>query len=244
MILAFNTSSREFSIALLEEEGTVLAECLMSQAEGHFAALMPSLHFLLNTTRLDIHDLKCVVIAKGPGSFTGLRVGLSVAKGLCHALDIPVIGVPTLEAMASQIPYTDLPVTPIIASRKGEFFTSRFVRDNDHNLVKKMDDVALRHEDFPSLLEESTILIGNDYPNQGLPLKKMLGPRILLAPAPCWNLKASAVGALGLERFHVHDFDELEGLDPLYLRPPDIRPTPYYSLSSGSCRPEESMQEL
>jgi len=227
MILAINTSTLDFSLALMGEAGPVLAEFTMSKSRGHFGSLMPVLDLLLTTSKADIHDLKCLVVATGPGSFTGLRIGLSTAKGLCHALGgLPLIGISSLRAMANQIPYSERPIIPMLDSRKGEVFTARFAYENNNTLTRKAEDVAVRLDEFPSRPGNSSIFIGNDFVTQSDILKTSLGPEVSLAPAWMWNLKASSVGSLGLARYHANDFDDVESLNPVYLRPPDIRPNP------------------
>ena len=227
MILAINTSTLQFGLAILEAEGNVLAEYLMSKGWGHFGGLMPALHFLFTTSKIEVNDLKGLAVATGPGSFTGLRVGLSAAKGLCHALDMPIMGISSLEALASQLRYSVLPIAPILDSRKGELFTARFMWSNDQGLIRNIGDTSLRLEDFPSVFDKTALFIGNDFSRQGPLLKEILGPRAVLAPPDCWNLKASSIGSLGLKRFLARDFDEPQNLTPVYLRPPDIRPNPY-----------------
>jgi len=240
MILAINTSTPQFGLAFLDEDGTLLAEYYMAKEKG-FGSLMPALHFLLSTLKADIHDQKAVIVATGPGSFTGLRVGLSAAKGLCHGLAIPIIGISSLETLASQVPYSDLPIAPVLYSRKNEFFISRFSRDRS-SLIREMDDTAIKIKDLPTLFEHPTLFIGNDFSNQGPAIEKGLGPLVQLAPAQDWNLKASAVGALGLRRFHAHDFDDPQTLAPHYLRPPDIRSSPS-PLKTGSKRSANSGEQ-
>jgi len=225
MILAINTSTLQFGLALLDEEGTILAEYFMSKG-GHFGSLMPTLDFLLTSSKSSIHNLKCLTIAIGPGSFTGLRVGLSLAKGLCHALQIPIVGVSSLEALASQFPYSNFPIISLLDSRKGEFFAAQFTWRDGLELWRTREDLALRPGDFPSLLEVPSLFVGNSFSTQGPLLKETLGSRAILAPAPSWHLKASAVGSLGLKQFHAQAFDDLQALTPIYLRPPDIRPNP------------------
>ena len=224
MILAINTSTLQFSMALMAEDETVIGEFSVSKGKGHFGGLMPALDSLLTTTRSDIHDLKAVVVAIGPGSFTGLRVGLSTAKGLCHALEVPIIGISSLKALASQIPNSHPPITPIIDSRKEEFFTAQFVWNDGHGLIRSMEDTCLKFGNFPSAFKEKTLFIGNNFNHQAPLIEEILGHRALLAPAHFWIPRASAVGHLGLKRFHVSDFDNVQDLIPLYLRPPDIRP--------------------
>ena len=226
MLLSLNTSTPQFGLALLNEDGTILAEYFISKEKG-FGSLMPTLDFFISKLNADIHDLKAVVVAIGPGSFTGLRVGISAAKGLCHGLDIPIIGISSLKALASQVLYSDLPITPVLYSRKNELYTARFTKKKDHNLIRNLPDTTVKLDNLASVFDKPSIFIGNDFSNQGLVLKKALGSQVYLSPAHYWHLKASAVGVLGLGRFHNHDFDDPQNIEPLYLRPSDIRPNPF-----------------
>lgn len=226
MILSLNTSTLQFGLALLENDGNVLAEFFMSRGKGHFEGLMPALDFLLNSSKSKIRDINCISVATGPGSFTGLRVGLSTAKGLAHGLEVPIIGVPSLEALAYHLSYSGFPVISVLDSRKYEFFAARFIWNDDHALVRNGEDVCLKVEELSSLCTEPTLFVGNNFAVQGSLIKERLGPRAILAPAHLWNPRASAVGLLGLKRFHARDFDDSQQLSPIYMRPPDIRPNP------------------
>lgn len=230
MILAINTSALQFSLALLSESGALLAEHLMTEEKGHFGNLVPTLDFLLNSSAREIREVTCISVATGPGSFTGLRIGLSLSKGLCHALGARIVGIPTLEAMAIQVPYSDLPVVPVLHSRKGEAFVARFVWDNERRLKRTSEDTWVKFDDLPPLIRTPTLFVGNDYPNQGARLKELLGQRALLAPAYCWCLRASTVGTLALQRFLHGNLDDPYALNPVYLRSPDIRPNPFAAL--------------
>jgi tRNA threonylcarbamoyladenosine biosynthesis protein TsaB len=227
MLLAINTSTLQFSLALLSQSGAVIAEHLMSEGKGHFGNLMPTLHFLLNSSGREIREVSCISVATGPGSFTGLRIGLSLAKGLCHALRVPMIGISSLEAMAVQVPYADVPIIPILHSRKGEVFTARFLWDDVRDLKRIGEDTWVRFNDFPLLFQGPSVFVGNDYPIQGALLKDLLRERVMLAPIHCWRLRASSVGSLALVRFLQGDLDDPYTLNPVYLRPPDIRPNPF-----------------
>ena len=153
-------------------------------------------------------------------------MGLSAAKGLSHGLDVPIIGVPTLESLAYQVSYSGFPVISVLDSRKHEFFAARFIWNDDHVLVRSGEDVCLKEEDLSSLCKEPTLHIGNDFAGQGSLIKERLGPRAILAPAHLWNPKASSVGLLGLKRFYAHNFNDSQQLSPIYMRAPDIRPNP------------------
>jgi tRNA threonylcarbamoyladenosine biosynthesis protein TsaB len=211
----------------MKEEGATLSEYYMASGSKNFRRFMPGIDFLLSTSKVDARDIKALIVATGPGSFTGLRVGLSEAKGMAQGLQIPIIGVSSLEAMAAQLPYARQPVCSIIDSRKGEVFAALFSWGDDQRMVRMEQDTCLRIEDLPSIIEEPTLFLGNDFNKQGHLIREMLGLKAELAPAHLWNLKASVVGALGLKRFIAQDFDDLQELVPAYLRPPDIRPNPF-----------------
>ena len=227
MILAINTTTKQFSLALMNVQGNLLAEYFMSSESKNFRNFMPGIHFLLSSSKVEIQGIRAIIVATGPGSFTGLRVGLAQAKGMAQGLQIPIIGVSSLEAMASQLPYTNYPICPIIDSRRGEVFTSLFTWHNHHKMIRAQEDTCLRIMDLTSIVEETTLVLGNDFENQAHFIKEILGPKAVLAPAHLWNLMASAVGALGIKRFLSHDFDDLRDLVPSYLRSPDIRPNPF-----------------
>jgi len=232
MILAINTTTRQFSLALMDLQGVVLAEYLILPKERNFNGFMPAVHALVKSSKAGMEGIQTIAVAIGPGSFTGMRVGLAMAKGMTQGLRIPIIGVSGLEALAIQVPYATHPICSIIDSRKGEVFTALFRWNSGGEMVRTQEDICLRIEDLPSLVKETTIILGNDFNSQGHLIKEALRTKANLAPAHLWNLKASAVGTLGLRQFLAHNFDDPQDLAPTYLRPPDIRPSPYASQSA------------
>jgi tRNA threonylcarbamoyladenosine biosynthesis protein TsaB len=167
------------------------------------------------------------MVSSGPGSFTGLRVGLSAAKGLAQGLDIPVIGISSLEALAAQIPHPGLPVCPVIDSRRDEIFTALFSWGDDERMERIREDACLRYKDLSEYIDEPTLFVGNAFGRQAPVIEEALGERAILAPPDDWHPGAASVGRLGIQRYRNQDFDDLFELVPLYFRPPDIRPNPY-----------------
>lgn len=222
IVLSLNTSTKQYSLALLESE-TVLGEYLFTSGSSHFRDLMPCLDDLLKKTALTPGQLEGVTVAIGPGSFTGIRVGLAVAKGLSHCLGIPIIGVSTLSALASQIPWAREDICPLVTSRKGEVFAALFRRDPDNHLTRIEEDASLKVVDLPVLIKRKTIIIGNDFIAQGPLVKQYVGKNALLAPPNLWNLRASSIGVLALQRLEQGNSDSVSELVPLYLRGADIR---------------------
>ena len=234
MILAVNTTTRQFGLALMDMQGAVLAEYLNLPKERNFSGFMPALHALMESANVGMEEIQTIAVAIGPGSFTGMRVGLAMAKGMTQGLKIPIIGVSSLEALASQVIYANYPICPIIDSRKGEVFTALFHWSDDGEMVRTREDTCLRIEDLASMATETTIVLGNDFNRQSPLIKEALGAEAVLAQAHLWNLRASAVGTLGLKRFLAQDFDDAQDLVPIYLRSPDIRSNPYASQSAKS----------
>ena len=220
--LSINTATKQYSLAVMKDE-TLLGEYILPSGPSHFRDLMPSLDDLLMKVGLLPQKLDGLIVALGPGSFTGIRIGLSVVKGLSQCLNIPIIGVPTLLAMASQLPYLKEDICPLVTSRKEEVFTALFRWSSNGHLSRIKQDMAIRIGELGSIIEKKTIFIGNDLPNQGPILKRQMRGEKLLAPANLWNLKASSVGILGLERLKKGDSDSLSELVPIYIRGADIR---------------------
>ena len=221
--LSLNTSTNQYSVAVMKDE-ILLGEYILPSGPHYFNNLMPSIDDLLAKVGLTPQKLNGLIVALGPGSFTGIRIGLAVVKGLAQCLDIPIIGIPTLEAMANQLPHLHKDICPLVSSRKGEVFTSLFRWGANGSLVRCKKDTCLKINELSSIIENKTVFVGNDYNNQGLIVQKQFDEKKILAPANLWNLKASSLGIIGLKKLQKSDSDNLEELVPIYLRGADIRP--------------------
>jgi tRNA threonylcarbamoyladenosine biosynthesis protein TsaB len=234
-ILSINTSTTQYSLAATRDE-ILLGEYILPAGSTRFNNLMPSLHDLLTKVGLSPHQLHAVIVALGPGSFTGTRIGLSIAKGLSESLAIPIIGVPTLAAMASQLPFLNEDICPLVGSRKGEVFTALFRWSARGRLLRLREDTCLKTSEIGSIIDNKTVFIGNDLSQQGPILKHQVKGKMVLAPPNLWNLKASSLGILGLKRLHKGESDNSAELVPIYLRGADIR-TPRGKSKSGMSKP-------
>lgn len=222
VILAINTSSLRFSIALMRGNGALIGEYSLVGGPKGSRPLFPALHELLVHTNTDLKNVVAVGVAGGPGSFTGLRVGVATAKGFCHGLGIPLIGVDTLEALAGQLSQTSYPVCAVIGSKKGEVFAALFRSDENGEVIRMTEDACLKVVDLSDLVRERTIFIGDDFETQAPAIRSALGADALLAPPPFWVPKAAQVGAITLNRLRSGSWDDLEEYVPNYLRSPEI----------------------
>ena len=142
-ILALDSSGLVASVALVEDD-TLVAEYTMNYKKTHSQTLLPMLDEIKKAVELDLETLDAIAVAAGPGSFTGLRIGSATAKGLGLALNKPLIGVPTLEALAYNL-YDTAPgtlVCPIMDARRKQVYTGVYAFEN-HNLITIKDQAAL-----------------------------------------------------------------------------------------------------
>lgn len=210
-LLAIETSTLAGGVALLDGE-RVIGEYLLDVRVTHSERLMPALDRLLKDAGWTTGSLEGLAVAVGPGSFTGLRIGLSAAKGLAWARGIPVAAVPTLDAMAALVPFASLPVCPVLDARKGEVYCALFRWDGGA-MRREWDDEALALETLAARLTEPTLLLGDGAAAVPSPYARLAPPHRRLP-------SAAAVGVLGLARFSAGQVVSAAELSPFYLRPP------------------------
>ena len=209
-VLAIETSTLAGGVALVDD-GRVVAEYALDIAVTHSERVMAAADALVRDARWQPRDVQGVAVSVGPGSFTGLRIGLGTAKGLALSLDVPIAAVPTLDAMAAMLPFAAWPVCPVIAARRDEVYASLY-RVTAGVIEREWDYLALTPQALAQRLEEPTILIGDGASRVISPHARVAGP-IPRIPS------AAAVGVLGSERLRRGDTVEAAALAPLYLRP-------------------------
>jgi tRNA threonylcarbamoyladenosine biosynthesis protein TsaB len=227
VILAINTSTPQFSLALVEEGGALLAEWTLSPRTKDFRHFMTALDHLLQVSGVALEEIRGLAAAKGPGSFTGLRVGLSAAKGFCEGLGVPMVALSSLEVLASQCPGVSIPICPVIDSRKEEVFAALYTWSDEQELVRLEPETCLKIRDLPGFIKKRAFVVGTDFNRQRGPIASAAGDRAVFAPPSFWSLRAATLGMLAARRERVQGFDDVQGVVPSYLRPPDIRPNPY-----------------
>jgi tRNA threonylcarbamoyladenosine biosynthesis protein TsaB len=209
-VLAVETSTLAGGVALLEGE-SVRGEYLLDVRTTHSERLMSAIDRLLTDAGWAPRELQGLAVAVGPGSFTGLRIGLSAVKGLALALGLPIAAVPTLDAMAASLPWAALPVCPVIDARKGEVYTCLYRWDGTR-MRREWEYLAIPPGDLARRLVEPVILLGDGAGAIATPLARVAPPQ-RRTPSP------AAVGALGLERLRAGETVTAADLGPIYLRP-------------------------
>lgn len=151
-ILAFESSAKAASVALMQD-GVLLAESFQNNGKTHSATLMPMAQQVLMDCSLTAAELDAVAVAKGPGSFTGVRIGVAAAKGLAWGAEKPVCGVSTLEAMATQLSMQAGIICPVMDARRGQVYNALFQSDGK-TLTRLTSDRAISLEELKKDLEK------------------------------------------------------------------------------------------
>ncbi len=220
MELAIDTSTETASVAL-SSEGELVAELTWNVGRNHTAELMPNLIHFLHQAKSNLKDIDGLIVAKGPGSFNGLRVGMSVAKGFAFALSAPLVGISTLEVEAWPYAATALPICQILNAGRGEIATALFQvrRGKCRRLIE--EHITTLDGLLPEI-KGRTIFCGKVPPEVALQLGERLGDRALLVEGAGVARRAGYLAELGWKRLREGDFDHSPTLQPLYLRRPAI----------------------
>ena len=220
MYLAIDTSTDTASLALVQDE-RALAELSWYCAQNHSTQLLPNLSHLVSQMSIELKAISGIIVAQGPGSYNGLRVGISTAKGLAFSLGIPIVGISTLEAEAYQHAETGLPICPIFNAGKGEIATATYQKKHNKWLKLNAEHITTV-ETLCSQITTKTIFCGEFIPLIATQLRKWLKQRAVI-PSPVTSLRrASFLAELGLKRLKAGDYDNPATLQPLYLRRPAI----------------------
>ena len=225
MQLAIDTSTAKASIAIIHDN-EVIAELTWHCGQSHTTELLPRLSHLLTQSSLSLESTTGIIVAKGPGSFNGLRVGISAAKGLALSIGIPIIGISTLEAAAYPHAVTNLPICPIFDARRGEISTAIYQQEHQQwrQLIAEHITTTVT---LCSQISSKTIFCGEYAPIIAEELTKRLGQKAVVISPIAGLRRAGFLAELGIKRLEAGDHDDLASLQPLYLRrPPITKPKP------------------
>jgi len=212
-ILSIETATTICSIAI-HQDGNLLFHQEMFLEQSHSSKLVPAIENALRTLELNSSDLAAVAISKGPGSYTGLRIGTSTAKGFCYALDIPLIAINTLQTMALKVASLGLSkkMIPLLDARRMEVFYEVFDENVQSNEEAK--PLILEENSFENnLLSESYLIFGNGMPK----FKDICVNKNALFLN---NIYPSAVqvGELAWEKYQKQEFEDVAYFEPFYLK--------------------------
>ena len=223
MILALETATPRGSVALVSG-GAVRAEAVLPPGPAASGSYISAVEALFSAAAAAPGDVSAVAVSAGPGAFTGLRVGMSAAKGFCFGWDVPLVPVPTLLALAHRFPGEGRIVCPVQDARRGEVYAALF-RWNGGKLARLSPDMAIAPALLPGRIPEGDVLLcGDGVAPFGALLREALGDRAVLLSGDEGLPRASAVGIVGERILRDGGGEDPRTGVPFYLRSSGAEP--------------------
>lgn len=219
-ILSIDSATQSATCAILDDN-KVLAEITFNYKKQHSQILMPIIDQLFKNTEMNINDIDAFVASKGPGSFTGLRIGMATIKGLSQGTKKPFVTVSTLDSLAYNLAYTSGIICPILDALRDNVYTALYTFDNNE-LNRISDYVNISVDELITILKDKDCNISFVGDGTVKFKEKLIAnlPKINFAPAHLNLAKASSLGELGLKLLSNEIFDDLYASVPIYLRKP------------------------
>jgi len=220
MELTIDTSTNLAGVAL-SDRGHIIAESTWHSKQNHTVELIPAMISLLQIQRKQIRDVNAVIVAKGPGSFNGLRVGLATAKGLAASLEIPLVGISTLEAAAFAHVDLGLAVCPIVPAGRIAIATGLF-KNRGGKWDRVVDEHITTMDQWVPQIKDEAVFCGEINDELVGHLKVRLGDRAVFPEESPMAVRVRSLFFLGWRRIGSGDLDDVRTLQPMYLKRPAI----------------------
>lgn len=216
-MLGIETATSTASVGV-SDGAEALAERSLASAASHAVSILSLIDETLHQAGIGLHELGAVAVSIGPGSFTGLRIGVSVAKGLAIARGLLITGVSTLEVLAASVPSGEGFVCPLLDARRGEVYSALY-QHREGRLECVLQPRVVRTDHLPAHVRLPCRLVGDMVDKEGALLRTLLGPGVDLVPglAP----RGAVVAAIGARRIQLCGPGDLAALEPAYLQSPD-----------------------
>jgi tRNA threonylcarbamoyladenosine biosynthesis protein TsaB len=214
MLLAIDTSTESIGVALFDGV-QILSEMVWVSDQYHTVELAPTVDSLLERVAVPIDELRVVAVALGPGSFTGLRIGLAFAKGMALAKHLDLIGVPTLDILAVSQPASDLPMAAVLHAGRGRLAVGWYKHSSGS--WKSVNEVKVQtSQELAAGIKSPTIVCGELTAEEQRMLRRKRKNVILYSPAHALR-RPSFLAELGWRRWRKGQTDDPAGLTPIYL---------------------------
>jgi len=214
-VLGIDTSNLVMSLAVIEDD-KLLGEYSTNLKKNHSIRLMPAISLLLDELDIEPADLDGIAIAQGPGSYTGVRIGVTTAKSMAWSLGIPLVGISSLEAVAGNGACFEGKVCPLFDARRGQVYTALF--DQGKRLVK--DQIIMLDQWLNQLIEPQipVLFLGDDVSMHRPMIEEKLGELAKFGP-PEWNIpRASYIAREGSRKIKLGETANVSDFTPQYLQ--------------------------
>jgi len=213
LILSLETSTNVCAVALFEGD-KLIGEAIISTEKSHSKSLVTLVASTLEDCNVPISALSAVAISKGPGSYTGLRIGTSFAKGICYSLDLPLISIDTLDGMIESLSEKKpkMLFCPMIDARRMEVYFK--ISDRSGKVVSETQPKIIEPSSFSELLDNHSILFFGDGSEKCQPVINHENAFF----SNDFNMSAKGVGKLAFSKFVSDDFENMAYFEPFYLK--------------------------
>lgn len=198
---------------VVNNEFRLIAQAMLADRKAHSENMIDLIDFSLRKARMNKHQLTLIAVSAGPGSFTGLRIGISVAKGMGLALGIPVIPVSTHDAMVEPFRSFPFPILTMNTARKDEWYLTRY---HGHECSST---TVMKAEQWLKLIHSPVIVVADDYSRIRAYLSSEIA-KSLIFPNECYSvLCLGSLGKLALGRYRAGDIPDIDSIEPIYIQP-------------------------
>lgn len=218
-VLAIDTSTLLGGVAIVDELSGMVFEVRLNVKSTYSERLMTTIDYALKQSGYTISDMDFFAVATGPGSFTGLRIGLSTVKGFSYATGKPIVSVPTLEALAQNFPFCRYPVCTMLDARKKEVYVALFEWKNGE-LVRLISEMSIKvNKALERINEHDKVVFTGDgvilYKNE---IVSLMGERAVFASPEKMVPSPANVACFGIQKALKGEFSEPVNLVPFYIR--------------------------
>lgn len=220
IVLAVDTSTWTGGVAVLKGD-TVAAEIHVSTRKTHAKRLMYVIDSALKMAEMELDAVEAFAVTIGPGSFTGLRIGVSAVKGLAFATGRPVTGVSTLDVLVSQFPWYPNAVCPMLDARKGQIYTALYEWGPDGHWCKVLQDCAIDPGVWIGRIDRPCLFVGDGSVIYHDVIDRGMGSLAQFAPACLQGIRASVVARVGVDQIRKGNAVDVTLLAPNYVRKSD-----------------------
>ena len=210
-ILNLETATKNCSVSISQDGKTILCKEMAEAGYSHAEKLHVFIEESLKESKLSFNDLSAIAVSQGPGSYTGLRIGVSAAKGLCFALNLPLISVDTLQVLASQLSITEGVIIPMIDARRMEVYSAIFTSKFDK--IREVQAEILTENSFEGFSE--TIHFVGDCAEKA---KTVLTNANFIFHEEIIYPSANEMGVLSYQKFQQNEFEDVAYFEPYYLK--------------------------